>query len=129
VGSNSVNSIQVTLDALPSSSLTLTLGTKDTKDTTNKFTPLVPPSVDFTNAVQTKGFAFSVPATSSVTAGVLEVIAVLSGPSSNEYLPVFVLNNTFTVLVLNVAPPVPGKIIFTYIYIALVFILMIVIMM
>jgi hypothetical protein len=100
-----VNSIQVTLDALPSSSLTLSLGTKDTG--TGAVSTLVPASIDITNAVQTKGFTFSITQASSRIAGILQVTAALSGPSANEYLPVFVLRNNFTVVSLNVPPPVP----------------------
>jgi hypothetical protein len=105
VGFKSVNSIQVTLDALPSSSLTLSLGTRDMS--TGAVSTLVPASIDITNAIQTKGFTFSITQASSITAGILQVTAALLGPSAKEYLPVFILRNNFTVISLNVAPPVP----------------------
>lgn len=100
VGSQSVNSIQVTLDALPSSSLKLTLGTLINGATSS----LVPAFVE----VQRTDYTFSISQASSNTAGVVSLIATLSGDSASEFNVVFVNRNDFTVIALSMPPAVPA---------------------
>jgi hypothetical protein len=100
VGSQSLGSISAVLDALPSSSLTLTMGTS-----TNG--ALVPASVVVTNALQTRDFTFSVSSASYAGIGVVSLIATLSGDSASEYSAVFVNGNSFNVIPLSEPPQVP----------------------
>jgi hypothetical protein len=112
VGSQSVNSISAVLDALPSSSLTLTMGTS-----INGFTSsLTPASIVVTNAVQISGASntgigasntFSISGFSSNRIGVVGLVATLSGDSASEYSVVFVNGNSYTVIALSEPPQVP----------------------
>jgi hypothetical protein len=103
VGSQSLNSISAVLDALPSSSLTLTMGLSINGVTSS----LVPASVVVTKALQTRDFTFSVSGASYTGTGVVSLIAILSGDSASEYSVVFVNGNSFTVIALIEPPQVP----------------------
>lgn len=104
-GDSSVNAIQVTLDAPPSASLTLSLGIN--ASLSGVTSALVPATRYFTKAIKTTTATYSIPATSSATLGAMSLTATLGGVNKAEYQVVFTSRNNYTVLSVDVPPPVP----------------------
>ena len=103
---SAINAVYITLDAPPSSSLLLTIGTSNI-NAPQMISVLIPASTVLTSMTITLSYSFSLSSASSLTLGNHTVVASTSGPSAGEYNILYATSPYYSVISAETPPVTP----------------------
>ena len=106
IGTSSVNTVLITVDAPPSDFILLRLGTSYTA-VPQTVTQLVPYSLLLSSGSNQLKYFYSISSSSSQLLGNITIVPILAGPSVSEYTIVYPFPQIITVISSTTAPPTP----------------------